>query len=223
MGTVVTRRSQCRQHSKMNCCHASLRCFLIISNLVTGLLGLLIFSGGLWHHYGELSFEITVDGIRTTILATHLFKNPKSILSEEIKKVDEMLETLQQNDNLNYFLLAAGGVAVLVSFFGCCGAKRKSVCHLTLYSFLTIILIVLQIAAIIILNINKPLQGEIAEKLEIKLEGSYDFSTMFFGATTGVSILSLMATLCFCRSVKDSETSGKYSTEMDRFPRTELV
>merc|ERR1739847_213880 len=83
--------------------------------------------------------------------------------------------------------------------------------------FLTIILIVLQIAAIVILNINKHLQGEIAEKLEIKLEGSYDLYTMFFGATTGVSILYLKATLCFCRSVKDSETSGKYSTEMDRF------
>merc|ERR1711936_337293 len=206
MGTVVTRRSQCRQHSKMNCCHAFLRYFLIISNLVIGLLGLLILSGGLWLHFGEESFEETVEGI----------KNQTSISSEEFKKVDETLETLQQHDNLNYFLLAVGGVAVFVSFFGCCGAKRESVCLLTLYSFLTIILIV-------ILNINKHLQGEIAEKLEIKLEDSYDLYTMFFGATTGVSILYLIATLCFCRSVKDSETSGKYSTEMDRFPRTERV
>ena len=211
--SVVTRWSQCRQHSKMNCCHALLKYFLIISNLVIGLLGLLILSGGLWLHFGEGSFEETVEGI----------KNQTSISSEEFKKVDETLETLQQHDNLNYFLLAVGGVAVFVSFFGCCGAKRESVCLLTLYSFLTIILIVLQIAAIVILNINKHLQGEIAEKLEIKLEGSYDLSTMFFGATTGVSILYLIATLCFCRSVKDSETSGKYSTELDRFPRTERV
>merc|ERR1711971_1096961 len=108
----VTRWSQCRQHSKMNCCHALLRYFLIISNLVIGLLGLLILSGGLWLHFGEESFEETVEGI----------KNQTSISSEEFKKVDETLETLQQHDNLNYFLL-------------------------------TIILIVLQIAAIVILNI----------------------------------------------------------------------
>merc|ERR1712061_612619 len=118
---VVTRRSQCRQHSKMNCCHAFLRYFLIISNLVIGLLGLLILSGGLWLHFGEESFEETVEGI----------KNQTSISSEEFKKVDETLETLQQHDNLNFFLLGVGGVAVLVSF-------------------LTIILIVLQIAAIVI-------------------------------------------------------------------------
>merc|ERR1712184_65732 len=129
-----------------------------ISNLVIGLLGLLILSGGLWLYFGEESFEETVEGIT----------NQTSISSEDFKKVDETLETLQQHDNLNYFLLAVGGVAVLVSFFGCCGAKRESVCLLTLYSFLTI---------------------------------------MFFGATTGVSILYLIATLCFCRSVKDSETS----------------
>merc|ERR1739838_822500 len=92
---VVTRWSQCRQHSKMNCCHAFLRYFLIISNLVIGLLGLLILSGGLWLHFGEESFEETVEGI----------KNQTSISSEEFKKVDETLETLQQHDNLNYFLL----------------------------------------------------------------------------------------------------------------------
>ncbi|XP_046859951.1 CD63 antigen-like [Xenia sp. Carnegie-2017] len=46
-------------------------------------------------------------------------------------------------------LISIGGVIFLVSFFGCCGAWRKSVVMLTIYIFLLSLLLLLEIAGVI--------------------------------------------------------------------------
>merc|ERR1712121_317346 len=103
--------------------------------------------------------------------------------------------------------IGIGAVTFLVSLFGFCGAKKESVCLMTTYIIFTIILIIIQVSAITIINIQdskiQEYKSEAANLLNIELENieiSHRFQTIFFGVTTGVSLLFLLGTLCLCRS-----------------------
>merc|ERR1712133_252477 len=98
----------------------------------------------------------------------------------------------------------------LVSLFGFCGAKKESVCLMSTYIIFTIILIIIQVSAITITNIQdskiQEYKSEAANLLNIELENieiSHRFQTIFFGVSTGVSLLFLLGTLCLCRSARN--------------------
>merc|ERR1712211_213015 len=65
----------------------------------------------------------------------------------------------------NYALLAMGGVTLLVALFGFCGAKKESQCLLSLYSICVFIILLLQIAAIVFINVDDANINFIKEKI----------------------------------------------------------
>merc|ERR1712013_810931 len=117
------------------------------------------------------------------------------------------LDEVSKHDYFSYLLIGIGAVTLLVSLFGFCGAKKESICLMTTYIILTIILIIIQVSAIVIINIQdskiQQYKSEAANFLNIEL--SHRFQTIFFGASTGVSLLFLLGTLCLCRSVRKPE------------------
>merc|ERR1712079_394818 len=77
---------------------------------------------------------------------------------DEVKKgvdgLEEAVKEAASHKYFNYTLLAMGGVTLLVALFGFCGAKKESQCLLTLYSICVFIILLLQIAAIVFINVD---------------------------------------------------------------------
>merc|ERR1712107_603099 len=72
----------------------------------------------------------------------------------------------------NYALLAMGGVTLLVALFGFCGAKKESQCLLSLYSICVFIILLLQIAVIVFINVDDANINFIKEKISNRLQRS---------------------------------------------------
>merc|ERR1711890_169939 len=107
----------------------------------------------------------------------------------------------------NYALLAMGGVTLLVALFGFCGAKKESQCLLSLYSICVFIILLLQIAAIVFINVDDAkIDIEDPEKLT---PGSRFVQNLFFGVSAGLSaiILFFTITLC-CRARREERVQG---------------
>jgi len=128
------------------------------------------------------------------------------------KEAEETFNEIYRHEFLNYFLIGIGGVTLLVSLFGFFGAKKESLCLLTTYILFTILLIILQVSAIAIINIQdsriKQYQTEVGNFLNIEIENmesSHRFQTIFFGVSSGISIIFLLVSLCFCRSNRRPE------------------
>merc|ERR1711874_111570 len=121
----------------------------------------------------------------------------------------------------NYALLAMGGVTLLVALFGFCGAKKESQCLLSLYSICVFIILLLQIAAIVFINVDDSNISFIKEKIsneaaKIDIEdpekltpGSKFVQNLFFGVSAGLSaiILFFTVTLC-CRARREERVQG---------------
>merc|ERR1712215_552187 len=125
------------------------------------------------------------------------------------EEAKEAFNEIYKHEYFNYFLIGIGGLTFLVSLFGFCGAKKESVCLLSWYIVVTVILIVLQISAIAFININNSniqnYKSEVFNFLNLdleKIESSYKLQTIFFGVSSGVSLVFLLASLWFCRSAK---------------------
>ena len=186
----------------MSGCSSCLRLFLVLSNLVLALLGLLMIGGGVW---------LTVD--QDTV--QDIVQNIRNYTSSELnlpKEAEEIFNEIYRHEFFNYFVIGVGGVTFLVSLFGFFGAKKESVCLLTTYILFTILLIILQVSAIAIINIQdsniKQYKTEVGNFLNIEFEnikGSHRFQTIFFGLSSGISILFLLVSLCFCRSARKPE------------------
>merc|ERR1711887_384350 len=131
--------------------------------------------------------------------------------NSDVKLPEEAQETFDEvfkHDYFNYLLIGIGAITFLVSLFGFCGAKKESVCLMTTYIILTIV----QVSAIVIINIQdnniQQYKSEAAKYLNIELENievSHGLQTIFFGVSTGVSLVFLLGTLCLCRSVRQPE------------------
>ncbi|XP_028393255.1 CD63 antigen-like [Dendronephthya gigantea] len=71
-------------------------------------------------------------------------------------KYDDYEELSSHNvGGVSILLIALGGIIFIVSFFGCCGAIRKSVIMLTIFVVLLVILLVIEIAAAITAYVYK--------------------------------------------------------------------
>merc|ERR1712156_376720 len=68
--------------------------------------------------------------------------------------LEEAVKEAASHKYFNYALLAMGGVTLLVALFGFCGAKKESQCLLSLYSICVFIILLLQIAAIVFINVD---------------------------------------------------------------------
>ena len=158
--------------------------------------------GGVWLTVDQDTVQDIVENIRN-------YTKSELNLPEE---AEETFYEIYRHEFLNYFLIGVDGVTFLVSLFGFFGAKKESVCLLTTYILFTILLIILQVSAIAIINIQdsniKQYKTEVGNFLNIefdKVEGSHRFQTIFFGVSSGISILFLLVSLCFCRSARKPE------------------
>jgi len=186
----------------MSGCSNCIRVLLTVSNLMLALLGVLLLGGGVW---------LTVDQEQVEDFVGK-FSNYTNSDVELPVEAQETLDEVSKHDYFSYLLIGIGAVTLLVSLFGFCGAKKESICLMTTYIILTIILIIIQVSAIVIINIQdskiQQYKSEAANFLNIELENievSHRFQTIFFGASTGVSLLFLLGTLCLCRSVRKPE------------------
>merc|ERR1712007_233515 len=144
---------------------------------------------------------------------------------DEVKKgvdgLEEAVKEAASHKYFNYALLAMGGVTLLVALSGFCGAKKESQCLLTLYSICVFIILLLQIAAIVFINVDDANISFIKEKIsneaaKIDIEhpekltpGSKFVQNLFFGVSAGLSaiILFFTITLC-CRARREERVRG---------------
>merc|ERR1712107_819246 len=105
--------------------------------------------------------------------------------------------------------------------FGFCGAKKEGQCLLSLYSICVFIILLLQIAAIVFINVDDANISFIKEKIsneaaKIDIEdpekltpGSKFVQNLFFGVSAGLSaiILFFTITLC-CRARREERVQG---------------
>merc|ERR1712079_508782 len=163
---------------------------LIIANCLLALLGLLLLAGGVWRIVDDGSLREVAKEIRDT------------------QEWDEVKKGASHK-YFNYALLAMGGVTLLVALFGFCGAKKESQCLLTLYSICVFIILLLQIAAIVFINVDdanidfikKSISAQ-ADEIDIDLEklqpGSKFIQNIFFGVSAGLSAIIFFFTVTLC-------------------------
>merc|ERR1712117_914538 len=125
MGSLSIGAEEEREAQREKMC---VRFTLIIANSLLALLGLLLLAGGVWRIVDEV--KKGVDGL------------------------EEAVREAASHKYFNYALLAMGGVTLLVALFGFCGAKKESQCLLSLYSICVFIILLLQIAAIVFINVD---------------------------------------------------------------------
>ena len=186
---------------------------LIIANSLLALLGLLLLAGGVWRIVDDGSLREVAKEIRDTQEWDEV-KNGVDGLEEAVKEA-------ASHKYFNYALLAMGGVTLLVALSGFCGAKKESQCLLTLYSICVFIILLLQIAAIVFINVDDANISFIKEKIsneaaKIDIEhpekltpGSKFVQNLFFGVSAGLSaiILFFTITLC-CRARREERVQG---------------
>merc|ERR1712080_377421 len=184
---------------------------LLIANSLLALLGLLLLAGGVWRIVDDESLREVANDIQDT----QEWEDVKG----EVAGLEDAVKEASTHKYFNYALLAMGGITLLVALFGYCGAKKENQCLLSLYSICVIILL-LQIAAIVFINVDdanidfikKSISTE-AGKIDIDVEklqpGSKFVQNLFFGVSAGLSaiILFFTVTLC-CRARREERVQG---------------
>merc|ERR1711915_549476 len=198
MGLCVT----LRYNITMGCCSNLVRVFLIISNVILAVLGLLTIAGGLWLTFDQNNVKELIANVTRDVNI-----NSDTVLPDDVR---ETLNEFYTSEYLNYFVIGLGAVSFIVSLFGCCGAKKESVCLLSTYIFFTIVLIILQVTVIVLLNDQDSnlttIQSEVSGFLHLNLdniESSHRLQTIFFGASTGLTVVFLFAALWVCKSARN--------------------
>merc|ERR1711913_69165 len=209
MGSLSSGAEEERETKRETMC---VRFTLIIANCLLALLGLLLLAGGVWRIVDDGSLREVAKEIRDTQEWDEV-KNGVDGLEEAVKEA-------ASHKYFNYALLAMGGVTLLVALFGFCGAKKESQCLLSLYS-ICVFIILLQIAAIVFINVDDANISFIKEKIsneaaKIDIEdpekltpGSKFVQNLFFGVSAGLSaiILFFTVTLC-CRARREERVQG---------------
>merc|ERR1712209_33300 len=210
MGSLSSEAEEERETQREKMC---VRFTLIIANSLLALLGLLLLAGGVWRIVDDGSLREVTNEIRDTQEWDEVKKGVDG-LEEEVKEA-------ASHKYFNYALLAMGGVTLLVALFGFCGAKKESQCLLSLYSICVFIILLLQIAAIVFINVDDANISFIKDKIsneaaKIDIEdpekltpGSKFVQNLFFGVSAGLSaiILFFTITLC-CRARREERVQG---------------
>ena len=205
--TINGSRPPVKPDTIMACC---LRFSLLVLYFFLALMGLLLIGGGIWKLYNEKSAKSVEKVLQDNIE-----------LKEAVEKVEGLEETLENLEMthafVNYALLVVGGVMVLVAGFGYCCAKKESACLLGVYSFAIFIVLILQIAAIFLINFsNKDIEAfksqVKAEAEKIGLDLDQLKQTVFFSVTAalsgGILVVTLMRT-CRARKEEGQKKVGK--------------
>merc|ERR1712073_102838 len=199
MGSLSSEAEEERETQREKMC---VRFTLIIANCLLALLGLLLLAGGVWRIVDDGSLREVAKEIRDTQEWDEGKKGGDGL--------EEAVKGAASHKYFNYALLAMGGVTLLVALFGFCGAKKESQCLLTLYSICVFIILLLQIAAIVFINVDDANINFIKEKIsneaaKIDIEhpekltpGSKFVQNLFFGVSAGLSAI----TLC-CRARRE--------------------
>merc|ERR1712024_127216 len=185
---------------------------LLIANSLLALLGLLLLAGGVWRIVDDESLREVAKDIQDT--------QEWDDVKEEVTGLEDAVKEASTHKYFNYALLAVGGVTLLVALFGYCGAKKENQCLLSLYSIFVFIILLLQIAAIVFINVDdanidfiKKSISTQADKIDIDIEklqpGSKFIQNLFFGVSAGLSaiILFFTVTLC-CRARREERVQG---------------
>ena len=179
------------------------------------MLGLLMMAGGIWMLVDEQSLQGIVDSFKSN--STGDASNIVSTEANSTTSVTQLLGEIYSHEYFDYFLIVVGGVTVLISFFGFCGAKKESVGLIGTYICFTILLLLLQIAALVIINLRldsiQTFKESVDKAVSIDfndLEGDGIYQTVFFGILAVGSLLVLFVSFCFCHSVRKQNT-GQYN------------
>ena len=187
---------------------------LIIANSLLALLGLLLLAGGVWRIVDDGSLREVANEIRDTQEWDEVKKG--------VDGLEEAVKEAASHKYFNYALLAMGGVTLLVALFGFCGAKKESQCLLSLYSICVFIILLLQIAAIVFINVDDANINFIKEKIsneaaKIDIEdpeklapGSKFVQNLFFGVSAGLSAIILFFTITLCYRARREERVQGY-------------
>merc|ERR1712088_883526 len=185
---------------------------LLIANSLLALLGLLLLAGGVWRIVDDQSLRDVANELRDTAEWDNVAK--------EVTGLDDAVKEAAGHKYFNYALLGMGGITLLVALFGFCGAKKENQCLLSLYTICVFIILLLQIAAIVFINVDdaninfiKDSISTEAEKIDINVEtlnpGSKFIQNLFFGVSAGLSaiIFFFTVTLC-CRARREERVQG---------------
>merc|ERR1712076_73808 len=209
MGVSQARQKKKEQEEKKKMC---VRYTLLIANSLLALLGLLLLAGGVWRIVDDESLREVAKEIQDT--------QEWDDVKEEVTGLEDAVKEASTHKYFNFALLAMGGITLLVALFGYCGAKKENQCLLSLYSIRVFIILLLQIAAIVFINVDdanidfiKNSISKEAGKGDLDLEklqpGSKFVQNLFFGVSAGLSaiILFFTVTLC-CRARREERVQG---------------
>merc|ERR1712055_1227675 len=212
MGSLASRGEEERSSKRKAAEAMCVRYTLLIANSLLALLGLLLLAGGVWRIVDDESLREVAKDIQDT--------QEWDDVKEEVTGLEEAVKEASTHKYFNYALLAMGGITLLVALFGYCGAKKENQCLLSLYSICVFIILLLQIAAIVFINVDdanidfiKNSISKEAGKIDIDLEklqpGSKFVQNLFFGVSAGLSaiILFFTVTLC-CRARREERVQG---------------
>merc|ERR1711894_96047 len=185
---------------------------LLIANSLLALLGLLLLAGGVWRIVDDESLREVAKDIQDT--------QEWDDVKGEVTGLEDAVKEASTHKYFNFALLAMGGISLLVALFGYCGAKKENQCLLSLYSICVFIILLLQIAAIVFINVDdanidfikKSISAQ-ADEIDIDLEklqpGSKFIQNLFFGVSAGLSaiIFFFTVTLC-CRARRGERVQG---------------
>merc|ERR1712186_138338 len=211
MGVLQLKRKkkEKRNHQPGKMC---VRYTLLIANSLLALLGLLLLAGGVWRIVDDESLREVAKDIQDT--------QEWDDVKEEVTGLEDAVKEASTHKYFNYALLAMGGVTLLVALFGYCGAKKENQCLLSLYSIFVFIILLLQIAAIVFINVDdaninfiKDSISSEVEKIDIDIEklkpGSKFVQNLFFGVSAGLSAIILLFTLTLCcRARREERVQG---------------
>merc|ERR1712002_1102672 len=183
---------------------------LLIANSLLALLGLLLLAGGVWRIVDDESLRDVAKDIQDT--------QEWNDVKGEVTGLEDAVKEASTHKYFNYALLAMGGITLLVALFGYCGAKKENQCLLSLYSICVFIILLLQIAAIVFINVDdanidfikKSISAQ-ADEIDIDLEklqpGSKFIQNLFFGVSAGLSAIIFFFTVC-CRARREERVQG---------------
>merc|ERR1712150_294289 len=143
MGIASKAEEERRKEEKRKMC---VRYTLLIANSLLALLGLLLLAGGVWRIVDDESLREVAKEIKET--------QEWNDVKGEVTGLEDAVKEASTHKYFNYALLAMGGITLLVALFGYCGAKKENQCLLSLYSICVFIILLLQIAAIVFINID---------------------------------------------------------------------
>ncbi|PIC16361.1 hypothetical protein L5515_016752 [Caenorhabditis briggsae] len=119
------------------CGNKCIKYFFWLINLLFFVLGAVIVGLSIW---------MLVDKNSLTTVASTV----KVDLSQVLNQVN-----IQQINTFLYVALVIGGALLILGFFGCCGSCCESVCAISIYFILVLILFVIEVVAIVLYFVKK--------------------------------------------------------------------